>query len=55
MMYNAFKPLLPLIKKLFPTYATDTRVLGRAMILLAGKGYDKKILMSKDFKAVTGI
>lgn len=48
MMYNAFKPLLGTIKKLFPSYATDTRVLGRAMIVLAGRGCREKILKSKD-------
>jgi uncharacterized protein YbjT (DUF2867 family) len=47
-MYNAMKPLLPLLKKLFPSYATDTRVLGRAMIALAGRGCGKKVLKSKD-------
>lgn len=48
MMYNAFKPLLGTIKKLFPSYATDTRVLGRAMIVLAGRGYVEKVLRSKE-------
>ncbi len=48
MMYNAFKPLLGTIKKLFPSYATDTRVLGRAMIVLAGRGCENKVLKSKD-------
>lgn len=52
MMYNAFKPLLPLIKKLFPSYATDTRVLGRAMIVLAGKGYEKNVLRSRDLNMI---
>jgi uncharacterized protein YbjT (DUF2867 family) len=48
MMYNAFRPLLPLIKKMFPSYATDTRVLGRAMIILARSGSRINILRSRD-------
>lgn len=48
MMYNAFRPLLGAIKRLFPTYATDTRVLGRAMIILARSGSRINILRSRD-------
>lgn len=51
-MYSAMKPLLPLLKKLLPSYATDTRVLGRAMIVLAGKGSEAKILKSRELNSL---
>lgn len=37
-MYNAFKPLLPLIKKLFPSYATEYARVGKGDDFAGGEG-----------------
>ncbi len=52
LMYNSMKLILPLVKKLFPAYSTDTRALGRAMIALAQHGDGVKILKSVDINRV---
>jgi hypothetical protein len=36
----------------FPGFATTTEKLGRAMLVVAKKGYSKKILESADINAV---
>jgi uncharacterized protein YbjT (DUF2867 family) len=46
--YALLKPVLPLMKKLFPAAVTTTEQLGRAMLAVARKGYPKRILENRD-------
>jgi len=46
--YTVTKPLLPLLRWLFPQYVTTTELLGRAMIRVAENGYPKRILETRD-------
>ena len=46
--YKFFAPFYPLIKSLFPSYATTLKELGLAMINSVEKGYEKKVLECKD-------
>ncbi len=47
--YNVITPVMPLIRSLFPDFVTSTEKVGRAMIAIAKKGSDKKILQAQDF------
>jgi len=51
-LYRAFytlsAPLMPLLRKLMPGYVTTTEKLGKAMLELARKGYEKKTLETAD-------
>ncbi len=53
-LYNTFMPLLkllyPLLKALFPKYLTTTGRIGRAMIYLVGRNYDKQVLHTKEIE-----
>jgi hypothetical protein len=46
--YFVTKPLLPIIRRLFPQYVTTTELLGRAMIRVAQSGYPKRVLETRD-------
>jgi uncharacterized protein YbjT (DUF2867 family) len=48
--YALTKPLLPLLRRLFPRYILSTEDIGRAMILVAKQGAPKKILESWDIR-----
>jgi uncharacterized protein YbjT (DUF2867 family) len=50
-LYTAFKPLF-FIMKHFENIATNTEVLGKAMISAALNGYEKQILESKDINII---
>ena len=50
--YAVSKPLLPLLKAIFPQYVTTTERLGRAMIAVARHGYSKKVLEMRDINSV---
>jgi len=57
-MYNLFytvtRPIMPLLKWLFPKYVTTTRLLAQAMIKVARDGASKRILESSDFNQLAG-
>src|SRR5580692_9480386 len=46
--YSITRPLLPLLRWLLPQYITTTELLGRAMILVAQRGYPKHVLETRD-------
>ena len=48
-----FRPLFPLLRR-FPAYATDSITLGKAMIRVTLKGYDKVVLESRDINTAGG-
>jgi uncharacterized protein YbjT (DUF2867 family) len=49
-LYALTKPLLPLLRKLFPNQITTTEALGRAMLNVALHGYPKRILEMRDIQ-----
>jgi uncharacterized protein YbjT (DUF2867 family) len=46
--YSVTKPLLPILRRLFPQYITTTELLGRAMIRVSQSGYPKRVLETRD-------
>lgn len=50
--YAVTRPLLPLLKALFPGYVTTTEQVGRAMIKTARQGAPKPILESADINSL---
>lgn len=50
-IYSVTAPLAPLLTR-FPKYATTTEQLGRAMLVVAKKGFSKKLLESADINAI---
>jgi uncharacterized protein YbjT (DUF2867 family) len=50
--YIAAKPLLPLLRILFPNHILTTEQIGRAMLTVARRGFPKRILESRDIRAV---
>jgi uncharacterized protein YbjT (DUF2867 family) len=48
--YAALAPLVPLARKLFPRHVVTTVEVGRAMIRLAARGDDRKILEPADIR-----
>jgi uncharacterized protein YbjT (DUF2867 family) len=48
--YALAKPVLPLLRRLFPRYILTTEEIGRAMINVAKRGVGKKILESWDIR-----
>jgi uncharacterized protein YbjT (DUF2867 family) len=49
--YILTKPVLPLLRWIFPGYILTTEEIGRAMLRVAKKGFPKKILESPDIRA----
>jgi uncharacterized protein YbjT (DUF2867 family) len=48
LFYTVFSPVYPLIRKLLPTYTTNTVNIGKAMILISKNGYKKPYLENID-------
>jgi uncharacterized protein YbjT (DUF2867 family) len=51
-LYAVTRPLLPLLKALFPGYVTTTEQVGRAMIKAARQGAPKPVLESQDINSL---
>ncbi len=51
-LYTLTKPLLPLMRAAFPDHVLTTEQIGRAMLTVARQGYPKRVLESKDIRAV---
>ena len=49
-LYTVLKPLLPVLRRLFPNYVATTSELGRAMIYVAKRGAAKRVLESADIR-----
>jgi len=47
-VYVVLKPLLPIVKKVFPGSVTTTEQVGLAMLAVGRRGYAKRILESRD-------
>jgi uncharacterized protein YbjT (DUF2867 family) len=50
--YNVLNPIFPLVKAAFPKSVTTTEQVGRAMLQIAGHGFPKPILESKDINSL---
>ena len=48
MIYTLTTPVLPVLRKLFPSAITTTEQLGRAMLAVAKNGYERAVLESAD-------
>ena len=53
-LYKLTKPLLPLLRWALPNLVLSTREIGRAMLAVARRGYEKRILETSDIRAVAG-
>jgi uncharacterized protein YbjT (DUF2867 family) len=52
--YSLTKPLLPLLRRVFPRYILTTEEIGRAMIRVAKTGAPKRILENSDIRECAG-
>ena len=50
--YMFAKPVLPMLRWAFPSYVLTTREIGQAMLTVARHGYPKRVLETKDIRAV---
>jgi uncharacterized protein YbjT (DUF2867 family) len=53
-LYGLTKPLLPLLRRALPNLVLTTREIGLAMLAVAKRGYEKRILETKDIRTVIG-
>lgn len=51
-IYDVLRPLLPLLRRIFPNQVLTTEEIGQAMLAVARRGYPKPILETKDIRAV---
>jgi uncharacterized protein YbjT (DUF2867 family) len=49
-LYKLTKPLLPLLRWALPNQVLSTREIGQAMLAVARRGYEKRILETKDLR-----
>lgn len=52
--YTLTRPLFPLLRRALPNQVLSTRQMGRAMINVARNGYEKRVLETRDIRAVAG-
>jgi uncharacterized protein YbjT (DUF2867 family) len=50
--YSILKPLVPVLRRLFPNQVLTTEEVGRAVLAVARRGYPKPILEIRDIRAV---
>jgi uncharacterized protein YbjT (DUF2867 family) len=50
-LYKLTKPLLPLLRLAFPNQILTTREIGQAMLAVARRGYERRILETRDIRA----
>ena len=50
--YTLAKPLLPLVRRAFPDSVLTTQQIGQAILTVARDGYPRRVLKSKDIRAV---
>ncbi len=53
--YKVIKPVLPMLRRVFPSQILSTREIGQGMLNVAKQGYAKRILETKDIRAVVGV
>lgn len=50
--YKVARPLFPLLRRALPDQILSTREIGQAMLIVAKRGYAKRILETKDIRKV---
>jgi hypothetical protein len=50
--YTVIKPILPLLRSIFPSQIATTEQMGRAMLKVARNGYPRPILEAKDINSL---
>jgi uncharacterized protein YbjT (DUF2867 family) len=48
LFYTFAKPVLPIVRRLFPSFVTTTEQVGRAMLVVAKRGAPMKLLETRD-------
>lgn len=51
-IYTLLTPAIPLLRRLFPRHVTTTVDVGRAMLRVAGEGYDRRVLETVDINGL---
>jgi hypothetical protein len=51
-IYELSKPIWPVLRWAFPSHVTTTEEIGRAMIVVARFGFEKRIVENKDFGVI---
>jgi uncharacterized protein YbjT (DUF2867 family) len=51
-LYTVFRPITPVLKRLFPDHVTTSVVVGRAMLRAVTEGYPRRILETRDINAL---
>jgi len=51
-LYAVLGPLYPVLKALAPSYVTTTDMVGRAMLSVAKRGYEKRVIENGDINAI---
>jgi hypothetical protein len=54
LLYGLTKPLLPLLRWSFPNQVLTTREIGRAMLAVAKRGYERRIMETRNIRAAAG-
>lgn len=52
--YKVLAPLMPLLRWALPSQILTTREIGQAMLAVARRGYEKRVLETRDIRAVVG-
>jgi uncharacterized protein YbjT (DUF2867 family) len=55
LFYVVLKPVLPLLRRMLPKQVLSTREIGQAMLAVAKHGYSKRVMETKDIRAVLGV
>lgn len=53
--YALLRPVLPLVRRAFPGQVLTTEQMGRAMLAAARRGYGKRVLESRDIRALANL
>jgi uncharacterized protein YbjT (DUF2867 family) len=51
-LYAVFAPLYPVLKAIAPKHVTTSDAVGRAMLIVAKRGYDKRVIENDDINAI---
>jgi hypothetical protein len=52
--YAIAKPLLPMLRAIFPNQVLTTEQMGLAMLAAVRRGYGKRVLEARDIRALAG-
>jgi hypothetical protein len=55
LFYTLTKPLLPIVRAIFPNLIVTTEQVGRAMLNVVRRGYPRRVLENRDIRAASGL